>query len=84
MSSNGGREGVNEGETEGQRVKVCDDGSTLILLLSLTGCDDVCYGVLGHEPSLSDGIIKCLNGSTQYLGICREKHFLQRPNQNTP
>ena len=32
-----GREGVNEGEREGQSVKVCDDGSTLILLLSLTG-----------------------------------------------
>ena len=37
MGSNGGREGVNEGEREGRRVKVCDDGSTLILLLSLTG-----------------------------------------------
>ena len=41
MCSNGGREGMNEGEREGQRVKVCDDGSTLILLLPLTDLDEV-------------------------------------------
>ena len=36
MCSNGGREGINEGERDGWRVKVCDGGSTLILPLPLT------------------------------------------------